>query len=248
MSSVDITHVVALPESQKLTAHDCEGSTDSHLQSLDWVPRERATTVGRICVNRWRLQAVTHCIRREKMFIIELGRTRTRFVLARTFHTLSKACEALHLSTPVTDAVLCAQWSVSLILRIIDHSCFFICQDGLHEFSSSSSNQPSPSHFYKLATPTLHFWPIRHFWETSQEKGSEPAAMTSKPGSPEQQFEWTNFPASVESLNDLVHPERNSERWAHQVWFQDKCKYRGQNVSWLSWGVWCPIGAIKGVI
>lgn len=34
VSSVDITRVAALPESEKLATHDCEGSTATHLHSM----------------------------------------------------------------------------------------------------------------------------------------------------------------------------------------------------------------------
>lgn len=85
---------------------------------------------------------------RKKMVVIELGRTRTRFVLARTFHTLLKACEALCVSAPATDTVLCAQCSVSLVLQIIDRLRVFVClARQVAGFSSYSSNQPSPSLF-----------------------------------------------------------------------------------------------------
>lgn len=40
VSGVDITRVAALPESEKLAAHDCEGSTATHLQSMTRVPRK----------------------------------------------------------------------------------------------------------------------------------------------------------------------------------------------------------------
>lgn len=85
-----------------------------------------------------------------------------------------------------------------------------------------ASNQTSPSHFYTLTTPIPHFWPIRQcLSETRQEK---------------------QISLLLWSVSD-----RSSQRRTHQVWFQDKCKYRGQNVSWLSWRVRCPLGAIKGV-
>lgn len=86
-----------------------------------------------------------HRLKRKKNVCRELGRTSTRFVLARTFHTLLKACEALCLSAPATDAVLCAQCSVSLILRIINHLRVFMCLSRqVAGLSSLKPNKPFP--------------------------------------------------------------------------------------------------------
>lgn len=89
----------------------------------------------------------------KKRSVIELGRTRTRFVLAGTFPTLLKVCGALCLSAPATDAVLSVHSARSHGLCELSTVCvsLYASQDRSQDFPAI----PQTSQ----ALPTFTHWP-----------------------------------------------------------------------------------------
>lgn len=162
---------------------------------------------------------------KKKTSVIELDRTRTRFVLARTFQTLLKACETLRLSAPATDAVLCAQCSVSHLSA------------NYWPFARLYTPQKTGHRIFKLFLKPAQPFPLLH---TGHAHSTFLANQTMLLRS---QDKKNKFPCFCGVCKIATH------RDAHiKCDFRTNANTEDKNVSWLSWRARCPLGAIKRVI